>query len=126
MPVTPLEIIDRKHLDSMTGGNRELAVEVIEIFQHQIEIWARMLDPKADTQQWTDAAHTLKGASLGIGALRLAKACETAEQLGRSETVSLMQAAIALGEVKDEIGAAQEMAAKVIYELTSSGTRCAS
>ncbi len=126
MSANTLEVIDRKHLDSMTGGDHDLAVEVIEIFQHQIDIWARLLDPKADRQQWTDAAHTLKGASLGIGALRLAKACERAEQLGRSENVSLMQAAIVLGEVKDEIGAAQEMAAKVIYELTSSGTRCAS
>ena len=81
----PLALLDRDHLNAMTGGDQSLAIEVIEIFRHQAEIWSRLLDPMADASQWADAAHTLKGASLGIGALRLASICEKAERLGRGE-----------------------------------------
>lgn len=79
-------LLDREHLQAMTGGDNDLAVEVIEIFRHQAEIWSRMLDPHAEASQWADAAHTLKGASLGIGAILLASKCEKAEKAGRSET----------------------------------------
>ena len=75
-------LLDREHLKAMTGGDNDLAVEVIEIFRHQAEIWSRMLDPHAEASQWADAAHTLKGASLGIGAILLASKCEKAEKAG--------------------------------------------
>ena len=51
-------LLDRAHLDAMTGGDTALAKEVIEIFREQAEIWSRMLDPQAETTQWADAAHT--------------------------------------------------------------------
>ena len=41
-------LLDREHLKAMTGGDNDLAVEVIEIFRHQAEIWSRMLDPHAE------------------------------------------------------------------------------
>jgi len=126
MSRSDLAILDRDHLMAMTGHDDVLAVEVIEIFQHQTDIWGRMLDPTAESRQWADAAHTLKGAALGIGAMRLAQACEVAEKLGRSGTASKAQAGVALSDVKDQIGIAIEEAAIVIYELTSSGTRKAS
>ena len=65
-----LALLDRNHLKSMTGGDAALAIEVIEIFQEQAQMWSRMLDPKAEPRQWADAAHTLKGSCLGIGAIR--------------------------------------------------------
>ena len=68
---SPLALLDRDHLNAMTGGDRGLALEVIDIFREQTGLWMRLMDPKADPKQWADAAHTLKGACLSLGALRL-------------------------------------------------------
>jgi HPt (histidine-containing phosphotransfer) domain-containing protein len=123
----PLALLDRDHLNAMTGGDQSLAIEVIEIFRHQAEIWSRLLDPMADASQWADAAHTLKGASLGIGALRLASICEKAERLGRGEaTPSRTAAAVMLGDVKDILGDTLEVVARAAYELASPGPKRAS
>jgi HPt (histidine-containing phosphotransfer) domain-containing protein len=123
----PLALLDRDHLKAMTGGDQSLAIEVIEIFRHQAEIWSRLLDPMADASQWADAAHTLKGASLGIGALRLASICERAERLGRGEaTPSRTAAAVMLGDVKDILGDTLEVVARAAYELASPGPKRAS
>lgn len=117
-----LALLDLDHLRSMTGGDRDLAMEVLDIFRHQAEIWSRMLDPKSEPRQWADAAHTLKGAALGIGAIRLAAKCEKAEKAGRAETPpGLTAAALLLGEVRDVLGETLEATAKALYELTSSG-----
>ena len=123
----PLALLDRAHLDAMTGNDRDLAVEVVEMFQHQAEIWSRLLDPKMPPNQWADAAHTLKGASLGVGAIRLAAICEKAETLGRAETAPTVTAsAVMLADVKDILGVTLEAAARVVHELTSTGARKAS
>jgi HPt (histidine-containing phosphotransfer) domain-containing protein len=117
----PLALLDKDHLNAMTGGDKALAAEVIEIFKHQAEIWSRLLDPLAEPRQWADAAHTLKGASLGIGALRLAAVCGRAERMGRDETPpSVTAAAVMLGEVKDAMGDTLEAVAKAAYELAAS------
>lgn len=123
----PLALLDRAHLDAMTGHDRDLAVEVVEMFQHQAEIWGRMLDPKMPPNQWADAAHTLKGASLGVGALRLAAICGRAETLGRADVApSLTAAAVMLSDLKDVLGITLEAAARAAYDLTSAGGRKAS
>ena len=74
----PLPLLDRAHLNAMTGGDTALALEVIDIFREQTGLWTRLMDPKADPRQWADAAHTLKGSSLSLGALELARLCERA------------------------------------------------
>jgi HPt (histidine-containing phosphotransfer) domain-containing protein len=120
-------LLDREHLKAMTGGDNDLAVEVIEIFRHQAEIWSRMLDPHAEATQWADAAHTLKGASLGIGAILLASRCEKAETAGRSDTPpSITGAAVLISDIKDALGDTLEEAARVLYEFTSPPPRRAS
>tara|TARA_R110000850_G_scaffold49911_2_gene122888 strand:+ start:10461 stop:10853 length:393 start_codon:yes stop_codon:yes gene_type:complete len=123
----PLALLDRDHLKAMTGGDTSLAIEVIDIFRQQAEIWSRLLDPRADASQWADAAHTLKGASLGIGAVRLAAVCGRAERLGRADTPpSVTAAAVMLGDIKDTLGDTLEAVAKAAYELASSGVTRAS
>ena len=118
----PLVLLDLDHLQAMTGGDQSLAMEVLEIFKHQAEIWSRLLDPRADPSQWADAAHTLKGASLGIGAVRLAAICGRAERLGRADAPpSVTAAAVMLGDVKDALGDTLEAVAKLAYELAASG-----
>lgn len=128
MSVEPaLPVLDLAHLSAMTGGDRELSLEVIGIFREQAELWSRLLDPMNPAETWSDAAHTLKGASLGIGALKLAAACERAEKAGRSGTPpGRTLAAVLLGEIKDALGEAKEAAARAAYDLAASGSRSAS
>lgn len=124
---TSLPVLDIDHLSAMTGGDTELSLEVIGIFREQAQLWSRLLDPRAEARQWADAAHTLKGASLGIGALRLAAACERAEKAGRSDTApSPAHASVLLGDVKDALGETLEAAARAVYDLASAAKRSAS
>lgn len=124
---TPLPVLDLDHLSAMTGGDPELSLEVIGIFREQAQLWSRLLDPRAEARQWADAAHTLKGASLGIGALKLAAACERAEKAGRSDTPpSPAHASVLLGDVKDALGETLEAAARAVYDLASAAKRSAS
>ena len=101
-----------------------LGIEVIDIFRQQTEIWARMLDADLPPTQWADAAHSLKGSALSVGALRLADICAATETLGRSaaqQAVSRTAAAISLSAVKDQIGPAIEASAKLAHQLSLSG-----
>ncbi len=116
--MTDLLILDRAHLAAMTGGDTGLTIEVLEIFREQAALWGRMLDPKAPPAQWADAAHTLKGASLGIGAFELAAACATAEESGRAEVApSRALAAVRLGDVKDALARALDAVATAQSDL---------
>ena len=117
-------VLDPSQLAVMTGDDPSLAVEVIDIFRQQTDIWARMLDASLPPAQWADAAHSLKGTALSVGAMKLADVCAKAESLGRSaeETpVSRTQAAICLSDVKDQIGPAIEASAKLAHQLSLSG-----
>jgi HPt (histidine-containing phosphotransfer) domain-containing protein len=123
----PLPLLDLGHLTSMTGGDADLSLEVLGIFREQAGLWSRLLDPIGEPSQWSDAAHTLKGASLGIGALKLAAACARAEKAGRSKTPpEQTQAALLLGEIKDVLGETLEATARAAHDLAASGRRSVS
>ena len=116
--------IDLEHLLNMTGGDVDLADEVLDIFRNQAETWGRMLDPDMEQQQWADAAHTLKGAALSIGAKSFADECATVEQLGRAEeAVSRVKAATALSALKEGLVQTIEACARASYELSKPGLR---
>jgi len=126
MTETPetLPLLNPEQLSLMTGGDVSLAVEVIEIFHQQTEIWVRMLDASLPPTQWADAAHSLKGSALSVGAMQLADICAQAEALGRRDeeiSVSRAEAAVALSSVKDHIGPAIEASAKLAHQLSLSG-----
>jgi HPt (histidine-containing phosphotransfer) domain-containing protein len=72
--------VDFKHLESFAGGDQRVVDEVLEIFREQAGLWLRLLDPAAEDGVWRDAAHTLKGSALSLGARDLAAACAAAEQ----------------------------------------------
>jgi len=117
-------VLDPSQLSTMTGGDVSLAVEVIDIFRQQTEIWSRMLDAALPAGQWADAAHSLKGSALSVGAMRLAHVCSQAETLGRAAEdtpISRTEAAISLSNVKDQIGPAIEASAKLAHQLSLSG-----
>ncbi|NVJ69526.1 MAG: Hpt domain-containing protein [Alphaproteobacteria bacterium] len=74
-------VLDVAHLDGYTGGDTELAREVLKIFIDNAPSYLADLGD-ADCQSWRSSAHKLKGAARGIGAWRLARAAERAEFLG--------------------------------------------
>lgn len=117
-------VLDAEQLALMTGSDAALAVEVIDIFREQTKMWSRMLDADLPPSQWADAAHSLKGSAVSVGALRLADVCAKAEKLGRSAAdtpISRSQAVISLSDVKDQIGPALEDVAKLAHQLSLSG-----
>lgn len=71
--------VDFDHLETYAGGDALVIEEVLGLFREQAALWLRLLDPAAEAGAWRDAAHTLKGAALGIGANALAEACKAAE-----------------------------------------------
>lgn len=71
--------IDLDHLNRFTLGDAALTEEVLGLFREQVQMWSRVLDPALPDQAWKDAAHTLKGVALGVGAFPLAEACAGAE-----------------------------------------------
>ncbi len=111
-------ILDVDQLRTMTASDADLAVEALGIFRQSADLWARMLDPAVDAEHWADAAHGIKGAARSVGAMALGDACETAEKLGRSGTVSAVEAGVAISAVKDRLGEALEAIAHVEHQLT--------
>ncbi|HEV2541171.1 MAG TPA: Hpt domain-containing protein [Methylobacterium sp.] len=77
-PPTPL--LDRAHLEAQTFGDADLAREVLSLFEDQCR---RLLPALAEEGRpagdRADLAHTLKGAALGVGAMRVAQASAAVE-----------------------------------------------
>lgn len=115
--------IDIEHLKTMTGGDVDLADEVLDIFRNQSATWGRMLDADLPQEQWADAAHTLKGSALSIGAIEFGEACSVVEQLGRGNAVSRVVAATHLSDLKALLSEVIEACATASYELSKPGLR---
>lgn len=114
--------INRKQLCDNTGDDPELAGEVLEIFRGQVDTWGRMLIASEPSTRWSDAAHTLKGAALGIGAVALAEVCKAAETRGRElPEPSQTQAALLLNDIRDALYPTLEEVAKILHEISVSG-----
>ena len=77
--------VDFAHLETYAGGDADLVEEVLGLFRQQVELWLPLLDPTDRGPGWRDAAHTLKGSALAVGAFALAAACGEAEADGRSD-----------------------------------------
>ena len=72
--------VDFGYLEAYAADDAALVEEVLGLFREQVEMWLRLLDPAGDPAAWRDAAHSLKGSALGVGAFTLAQACSVAEQ----------------------------------------------
>ncbi len=73
--------IDLEYLSQFTANDPDVTREVLQIYCAQAEGWLGSLAGAADLTAWRDAAHTLKGASRGVGALQVAQLAEGAEGL---------------------------------------------
>ncbi len=90
--------VNFQHLETFAAGDQVVIDEVLAIFQEQAAMWVRLLDPKAEGEAWRDAAHTLKGSALGVGAFALADECEAAEK-----AVSAGEKALLVESIRDEV-----------------------
>jgi HPt (histidine-containing phosphotransfer) domain-containing protein len=96
--------IDRNALDANTMGDAALAREVLGLFAGECGVLLRRIaDPAAGATDRADAAHTLKGAAAGIGALRVQALAGAAERSLRS---GAPEAAAGIDALEEAVGAA--------------------
>jgi HPt (histidine-containing phosphotransfer) domain-containing protein len=74
--------IDLDHLRRYTLGDAHLEQEILGLFIDQAPVTLDALKRASTSKGWVMAAHTLKGSARAVGAWRLAKLAEEAEQLG--------------------------------------------
>jgi HPt (histidine-containing phosphotransfer) domain-containing protein len=98
-------IVDQAHLNRMTGGDQDLATEVLGLFREQWDLWVRLLDPTTDTLDWGNAAHTIKGSARGIGAWQLGEVCGGAEEDARAGELTRDQKRVWLEAISNEMDA---------------------
>lgn len=72
-------VLDRDHLARYTGGDAGLDAELFALLDGQISACIEAMQAAATPDAWTRAAHTLKGAARGVGAMALGEACALAE-----------------------------------------------
>ena len=72
-------VLDRDHLARYTAGDAALEAELFALLESQIEACVRVLEQTRNEGDWRSAAHTLKGAARGVGAMALGEACAAAE-----------------------------------------------
>jgi HPt (histidine-containing phosphotransfer) domain-containing protein len=101
--------VDFSVLDRTTGGDDEVAEEVLGLFVQQAGMWSPMLD--ARQEGWKDAVHTIRGAAAGIGAGALASVCAEAEAAERDVVPTK------LDRVRDALNAALADVAAWRHEL---------
>jgi HPt (histidine-containing phosphotransfer) domain-containing protein len=104
-----LRPVDLVHLSRYTLGARELEREVLELFCTQSLVYLERLNGSQSDQDWKDAAHSLKGSALAIGAWRTAEAAQRAEALAgdalaQSRTLSIREIESSLSEANTYIG----------------------
>ena len=76
-----MQAIDRAALDAQTGGDADLAREVLDAVRRAVPVDpapARPILPAAPDQR-ADLAHTLKGSAAGVGAARVRALADAAE-----------------------------------------------
>ncbi|MCG6122526.1 MAG: Hpt domain-containing protein [Microvirga sp.] len=81
-PVSPPEdppVLDRDHLARQTFDDVDLQIELIELFRTQCRRLTPVVAGEGALKERADAAHTLKGGALGVGAFAIAAAAQAAE-----------------------------------------------
>lgn len=78
--MTGTPVLDLDHLARYTAGDEALEAELFALFEHQTETCLARMAETGDVDEFMTAAHTLKGAARGIGAMKLGAACAGAEE----------------------------------------------
>lgn len=104
-------VLDRSHLARMTLGNRDLELEVLELFDRQADLLVGRMR-KTDGAGVHALAHALKGSAAGIGAGAVARAAEATERAAHGSAEECMAAV-------DRLADAVTQARALIAELLS-------
>ena len=113
--------VDFAHLERYAGHDQALVDEVLSIFREQAAMWLRLLDPRAPGEAWRDAAHSLKGSALGVGAWALADECDAAERLSGGGEV---ERTATLDRIKDALDLALADVAAYAHEQALRSLKC--
>lgn len=103
-------VLDRAYFDHMTGADRALQLEIIDLFRAQAGAWDEAL---AAAAHWRAPVHTLKGSARGIGLVTLALACEAVEAAADDAAIE------PLALVRDELAAALSVLKQFAAETAS-------
>jgi HPt (histidine-containing phosphotransfer) domain-containing protein len=100
--------IDRTYLARFTMGNSAVEHEVLHLFADQVPRYLEQLRDASVDKAWQQAAHTIKGSASAIGAWRLARFAEMAEQVDIESDAALSEghrddAVAALATATDEV-----------------------
>ena len=94
LEIQPAPLLDRAHLDAQTFGDADLAREVLSLFEDQCRrLLPALAEASRPAEERADLAHTLKGAALGVGAMRVAEASDAVETGLREATTRAGDAA---------------------------------
>jgi HPt (histidine-containing phosphotransfer) domain-containing protein len=100
--------IDMPHLVKQTLGDPGLEQEVLRMYGVMVRTYLERLESSTTRDELTRHLHTMKGASLGVGAWSLVELCKTAESELRSgrpvNPERIADIAMAVGEVTAFIG----------------------
>ena len=108
------EPIDLAHLDRYICGDRGLLEEVLSMFMEQARGFAEDMHPDMDDEAWRLAAHTLKGASRGVGAFALGEVAAKAEKMIGANARA--QRGAVLEELRRQCALVSDYAEKVLSE----------
>jgi HPt (histidine-containing phosphotransfer) domain-containing protein len=81
--------VDLDHLGRYTGGDKHVNEDVLRLFDEQIiRLVAELNDLLAsrDSKRWREVAHSIKGASRGVGAFFMGDLAAAAEPLDPADT----------------------------------------
>ena len=77
--------IDLVHLAKQTLGDRSLETEVLRLFLAQTDIYMSRIETAGNDEERFEAAHTIKGSALNIGAWNVAEAANNLENLIKTD-----------------------------------------
>lgn len=105
IPLIPAEpdgarVFDWMHLLTCTSGDSALADGLLQEFIVQCRGYLDQLAGEPDETLWRDAAHKIKGASRGIGALALAA---NAARIEEAPPANLADARVALEHLRHDL-----------------------
>lgn len=106
--------VNLAHLRRYTLGDKALEDEVLQLFLTQLPLTLAALGSAATERDWKIAAHTLKGASRAVGAWRIARMAQLAEELAGNESK-------ARSEVLAKLDAAASEASRFIQQSEKLG-----
>ncbi len=93
-----LKPVDLDHLNTYTGGDKTLNCQILGLFDSQCHEIIEKLASLAEggetddsAKNWREVAHSLKGASRGVGAFELGEIAAQAEKISLSNHMEVLE-----------------------------------